>query len=434
MLSALLVFVLIFGLSWVCVKHFNFALMAILLCALANAWFISEIEIKVSDYSIYLQDIVFCSLFIAAVINAGKNFSEKIQPLTIVWLFYGVLLFTNFVQGYFLVGTTAVVDFRFMFYFWCGVFYFMQFTFSSKDHEKMYGLWYLVGFGFLAVVYFRFYAEYLGLDFSSAWADPTGVSYRVVTARSAYILGAILLVLSLRYFVFRDSQVYIFSLLLFLIAVIGVQHRSVWASVAFPLAIALVLNSRGATLVKLGAFSVALLFLTLFLSKFGDITQSVKMSADKAMDLSTGTFGSRREAWQLLLQNWYKQNLMTQLFGEPFGVGYAGQVRSPHNFYLQNLLRSGVFGILLLLIMYVSLLIKWIRRASAELISQRSHIYMYGLLIIGMLAYYIPYGSTPEQGIILGVAISAFINADLSDYPDELHESQNGNQFTNLLS
>lgn len=107
----------------------------------------------------------------------------------------------------------------------------------------------------------------------------------------------------------------------------------------------------------------------------------------------------------LLLSSWVDWDLISKLIGEPFGSGWdSGREVSPHNYYIQTLLRTGLLGLAALLAVFGRTLVQ-LRRAMYRESGGIYHALLFAMMVT-QLVYYLPYGVHPEHGIILGIAIS----------------------------
>jgi O-antigen ligase len=195
-----------------------------------------------------------------------------------------------------------------------------------------------------------------------------------------------------------------------MVAVIALQHRSVWAATVFGISTLLLLpgiqkHKVVAKLAVIGMVGMVLLVPIVLAGYADNFIDSIVGSAERATNLHKGTFGSRMKGWERILIYWGKLNFMDQLLGEPFGGGYAGSKTSPHNMFYQTLLRTGVFGTSILGLFYINILVK----IYFNLVTDRNNRFyptLFFMLIIAQIAYYIPYGAQAEHGIILGIAAS----------------------------
>ena len=381
----------------------------ILLVSIVDAWFVVLPTVKIG-LNIYLHDVVFILIFISAMIRIC--FMGQFRYISPLWAAYGFLLFYSLFVGINLNGTAAGVDFRNLFYYWTGALYFMSFAYSKALLDKILKYWLLICSILLLIVYFRFVAEYLHLPISAIWikADSGDIRFRVITSGQAYLLGASIIMLFSRYLILGDIKPSKIAIALFIIAIIALQHRSVWAATLFAILSATLLpgiksSKLISNLLVIGLLGFILLIPILYYGYADKILGMIGKSAERATDLSTGTFGGRVNGWQHIIVYWLQSPFLNQLMGDPFGGTYAGMGAFPHNFTFQNLLRVGTLGTFIFYSFYLLILGRLyinIRNNKED----KFYSLLFFMLIISQMVYYIPYGTNPEHGIILGIAAS----------------------------
>ena len=410
------------------------AVICILLASLVNAWFVALPTVKIG-LNIYIHDGVFILIFISAMIRIF--FMGQFRYISPLWTIYGLLLFYGLFVGYKLNGTNAGVDFRDLFYYWTGVLYFMSFTYFKESLDKILKYWLLICSILLLIVYFRLVAEYLHLPISATWinADSGDIRFRVINAGQAYLLGMSIIMLFSRYLipsVIKPSKV---ITVLFIIAVIALQHRSVWAATLFAILSASFLPSVKSSnllsnILAVGLLGFILLSPILYFGFADKILGMIGKSAERATNLTGGTFGDRVRGWQLIIKYWLQSPFLNKLIGDPFGGGYAGMKTFPHNFTFQNLLRVGALGTFIFYSFYLLILSKLyfnIRKNSED----KFYSALFFMLIISQILYYIPYGTHPELGIILGIAASLANRRIVTKNNAQIETLQNCQYFLN---
>ena len=132
-------------------------------------------------------------------------------------------------------------------------------------------------------------------------------------------------------------------------------------------------------------------------------------------DGSSTTFSWRVQGWTALLTGEQMNSARKRLIGNPFGTGWERTVltsdgvpvvrgETPHNFYVQTLLRSGPLGLLAFVSLYGMLLRGLLRRAKLDA-AARPFLLCMAVLLASQLVYYLVYGSDYIQAIFLGSAI-----------------------------
>ena len=394
--------------TWQFTEKPHLAVGGILLASLVNAWnFDIPIELGVS---IFAHDIIFIPLFCCGIFRVFLKGQQ--QSVSILWIIYGLLLFYQIFNGINLFGTSAAADFRSCFYYWTGTLYFMSFQYTEAMIEKLIKCWIGVCCILLALVYFRFAADFANLPIAQTWraADPTGVRFRVIWAAPTYLLGVSVVILFHKYLIPNEKKPSKIITSLFIIAVIVLQHRSVWMATFIAIISSLLIPSikKGKVISNLTIISAIgfILLIPLFYLGYADkFIATITQSAIRATSLTTDTFGARVSGWKSILYYYEHQNFLHQLIGDPFGGSYGRSKTVPHNFYFQALLRVGIFGVIVLFLTYTSTMIKLFSKLL-EKHDKNIYISLYLMLLIGQQTFYIPYGQQAEHGIILGIAIS----------------------------
>lgn len=153
------------------------------------------------------------------------------------------------------------------------------------------------------------------------------------------------------------------SSLVFFGVVLISQHRSVWIAGILSMTAVLIsakegrASSRAFVLLSVGA---SLAFVT------WTLRSSVVDSA-----LNSDTLDWRADSWQALISNAIARGPLTVLVGEPFGSGFLRRTIGggmtgvqAHNWYVELFLRLGIVGLMLIVWMLVSTVLKLRARSS----------------------------------------------------------------------
>ena len=410
------------------------AVICILLASIIDAWFVVPPSVKIG-LNIYIHDAVFILLFISAMVRI--IFMGQHRYISPIWAIYGSLLFYSLFVGLKLNGTDAGVDFRNLFYYWSGTLYFMSFTYSKEFLDKIVKYWLVICSILLLIVYFRFFAELIHLPISVTWikADSGDIRFRVINSGHACLLGISIIMLFIHYLIPGDVKPSKIITAIFVIAIIALQHRSVWAATILAIfSAALLPNIKSSKLLSnilvIGLFGFILMTPILYFGYADKILGMIGKSADRATRLTEGTFGDRVKGWQQILDYWLRIPFPNELFGDPFGGSYAGLKTSPHNFTFQNLLRVGALGTFIFYCFYLMILGKLYLKKRQN---RDDNLYstLFFMLIIFQMAYFIPYGTDPQNGIILGIAASLAKRRFTTEENSEMQTAQTNQHFIN---
>ena len=205
---------------------------------------------------------------------------------------------------------------------------------------------------------------------------------------------------------------------------IVLQHRSVWIVAIIALALVLwLLPSLRTALIQWGVIGAvvcgglcALVFGATVLEALADSYADAAASAqDPTGADGSSTFAWRVQGWTDLLTGEHMDSPRQLLIGNSFGSGYnritltsdgVKQVRieSPHNLYVQTLLRGGALGLVVFVALHGMLLRGLLQRAKQDA-ATRPFLLCMAVLITSQLVFYLVYGSDYIQAIFLGSAI-----------------------------
>jgi hypothetical protein len=388
----------------------------------AGAWvvgvaFLVETAFVVAPYipmgiKVSTDDLAFALL--ASALFARVLFVGFPQWGTIygMWLTIGAVFFISLGVGLAEFGTPAGVEARSNFYFWMAGLYFASFSYPPDVLKKLWRITQWCAWLVAAIVVYR----WVGLKFgfvSARLVEFAGASseFRVVGSNPAFFLA----VTGAAYFALwlRDSKrTALLAAVLMLGLVLVLQHRSVWVAALGALGV-LAWHARAAVSAKafpfIGMAVVALGLAATFiaLDPSSRLTETLTQSAVSVTE-SRGTHIDRLVGWQELLADFAQSEPHNWLLGKPYGSGYERYVLgrlqefSPHNFYLQLLLRLGAAGLLLFLWVHFVLRHRIRVGMSAGLVDPMLQSVFLAVMAASLL-YYIPYQGFYLQGAFYGV-------------------------------
>ena len=388
----------------------------VLVIFLLEVVFVSLPAINVG-FNIFPGDIASLALGIVAVIRIGKV--GRLTTISSAWLVLGLVLFISFTRGMSRYGVSAGSDFRtYFFYFWTGVAYFLTFDLTESQLYTIAKLWIAVCLCTMALVYFRWGADAAGLKIGPSWSQVgAGVPFRVVGAGAAMVLAVGLLILVHQQLCGQLPRHLAILPLFLLFTLLLLQHRTVWVAALTGL-ITLFMTEKGHRtkgVVKVTVAGLVVVTVIVIAALYGSldmIGNTVDQSFHEAFS-DRSTFTGRIEGWQELVGEWSRGDLAGYLIGSPFGSGYArvqqgGVVTwTPHNYYLQTLLRTGVIGVFALIAVYGVGMYRLLWTESEPI----SHGPLFFALLAMELAYFIPYPALFEQSIFSGVAFCVVARA-----------------------
>ncbi|MFV1990598.1 MAG: O-antigen ligase family protein [Acidimicrobiales bacterium] len=376
-------------------------LMLVVLEALIDS---TEISVFISGFRISPSDVGFALIAGAATFRLIKV--ERRTSAQVLLVVLGSVGVANLVRG---MGGGAIEvpfpGFRTYLAFVSPALYFSTVTLDIETRRGIANAWFWAGAAMAAVVVTRWVGRVSGTDLGIF--DATyDAAIRVLSGPQTMFVasGAVVLLLggidtsgsAAR----RERQM---GAVLMVMAII-LNRRTAWLALAVALAILLFRNrSAGRRMAKVIAASVVILAASLgfILNSAGELSSAAQGVTD------SGTLSWRVEGWAELLQT-QPQGPVDYLFGLPFGNGYARTIDgvtvtvSPHNFFIQTFLRSGIIGLGALMA------VLWISMKAAlsgppderGQLSDNHLVILLAMLVVWLLTW------TPgaEQGLILGLA------------------------------
>jgi hypothetical protein len=363
--------------------------------------------------NIFLGDLV--SVFLALALVMRARHYPWASAIGRAWLVFGLFMFASFVLGTAKYGVRAGSDFRtYFFYFWVGISYFLTFEMSPVRLQRIRSVYIAAAIFIVALSCIRWMALLGHLDLGPFQAYvPDGKTLRVVTAGQAMIIvvGAMFL---LHRWLLRESGFGVAALAaVMLLVVVALQHRSVWVAGLLGL-MGLVVFQRqqlgrgGGAVLWLIVGLIAALLPLLLLGVGSDVQQSVGGSVQEGLS-SRSTFVSRVEGWRNLLAEWRAGGISGYAIGQPFGSGYVRAQQgslvtwSPHNYYVQVLLRTGVVGLAAMLFAFVAAAVRLFKTRDVD--GARWAPLLLAMVLLE-LAFFVPYPALFDQAIFCGMALA----------------------------
>jgi hypothetical protein len=325
------------------------------------------------------------------------------------WLIlFMVILFLSLVRGVIAFGIqTSVNDFRLIEFWVAAALYFATVRPSPMVYNRIAKIWVWMTVPLMVIVVARWLPVFTGIDLGVPrerfGAD---AAIRVLDGPYTFFLAqGFILTLPFWRQDQRSQPIRILGILLLLIVVL-LDRRTAWVALLAGI-ITLMFHDRRLGRRTIWAVGIILGVVTAAYSTVQIAATSGEPIAQAASN--TGSVTWRVEGWAVLLSQWARSPL-NWFTGEPFGTSLLRRIEgsevvgSPHNFYIEILLRAGALGLLALLALTVGLLVATWRRSIED-----AGVFGSGVLaalLMMQLIWFITWTPGIEQGILTGIAVS----------------------------
>jgi uncharacterized membrane protein len=362
-----------------------------------------------------IVDIVEISLLIAGIIRTIPRLRERDTGRTIAILYLGIFAL-SLGRGIIAHGFAhAAAGSRLFVGMLIGCTYFLTAPVDSKSVRKYLQIYIYYGVALSFVAFLAnaglhvgmvAYLETKGEDLEAMRIVEQGS--RLLAATCALTL-AFCFFLSLAYSRYRSSAA-LFKWLsaLFLGLAVFMRHRSVWAVLAAGiLALLLVDRSLFRRLIPLAVLAICITAGYALLSR----------SAVQSVETQFTESATNENTWIWRLTNWQAQLSRSQtafsaLFGLDLGGGYevfdlmSGRYIEvpPHDEYLLQYLSVGISGVVVVLCFTIRPLRRFWKLSSTDMKAVEPSASAWVAVIIGILAYNVPYAQAADTYALLGIA------------------------------
>ena len=353
--------------------------------------------------AVYLTDMVASLILGAAVLRLLRLPSfDRFQR----WLLLlGVLLLVSLVRGVAAFGMQpSIADFREYLSFAGAAVYFATFPPAVRLYDRIGRIWLAMTIPMMVLVCLRWLAVFagvnLGVPASKYGAD---AAIRVIDGPFTFFLAqAFVLTIPAWTWMRREQDRWIrwISVLLLLFCLV-LNRRTAWLAIVVGVAVLMLrdrqLGRRGLLLVALGAVMTAVAFVWL---------GGLQEGSEPVVQSSSGNLDWRVQGWSDLVTAW-SHSPTEWAIGQPIGSGFARQIVTythPHNFYIEIMIRTGVVGLVALIVLTAGLL-----RALWHTPARDAGLLGPGVLpaLVAMqIVWYLTWVTGTEQGLVTGLAIA----------------------------
>jgi len=360
-------------------------------------------NILIGRFNVTFLDVVsVLSIFLVFIKLLLKKF--KIRRFLVLPLILGVILLISYVRGVNIFGfEKATASFRSWLYFYSTLIFTLVYVESKFIIHRVIAYWTTFGWILFCITILRWVMFAAGLiEAQASWMSAGGLPMRVINAAQTLFLLQVLIFA----FILKSGKFHRLVPVLFIPAIILLQHRTVWAIILFLIGIVITqIKQKSTLLVIISVIFLLLSAIFLILVSESSIALSLRGSA-----LNFNTFFWRIEGWRQLLSPNRFNSIVDYFIGQPFGTGFDRFVTSstsvsylvevsPHNFYIFTILTIGGIGLLILLAIYYKAIISLIKHKKNSLA------FAFLLILISQLLYSVSNRPSYEQGFLLGAAV-----------------------------
>lgn len=398
------------------IRSTTFGIICIFLGVLSEAFFLSSGSLYLG-INVYVADLLPLALFSTGLLRWVFSCHEKWQLMAFrpaaLWV---CLLFVSLLRGLVEHGAAAGNDFRQFFYFISVATYLLSFPTTQISYISLERYWIRASVLMALLAVFRWSADALGVRIGPDWSTfIAGNKLRVLPADQALFIATGMLLLVSKSLKSGTGSFQKLMLALMGGSILLLQHRSVWVATLIGLMVVFVRSEekdKKRLWIGLGWLSVAVLAAGIALSLgnldkvSGDLQRSLQEIGEKR-----STIAGRIDGWGVLVEGWLHSGVVDLSIGQPMGAGYERYLEvlgrsvkeSPHNYYVQILLRSGFVGLFAFIAALAMIARRLARHSTGELTGQQTALLA---LVVMNAVYFIVYQVHFEQAMVFVLAMA----------------------------
>lgn len=341
---------------------FKYLMIAYALDTIVHAYSLNSTVIALGGITIYLADLPILVMTLLFFIRGAKIFKSKVSAV-VFWVFFMVVY--SGVMGFIQYGINIyyLSDVRVFISMIVPIIYFYNCPHEITNSDVSFAnkiIAIMVGYCYLC------WGLYITTGIKLSSSNASG-GFRIWGSTGAIIIAFATLLYIYDDVVRKKRKLISLRTALCILAIVILQHNSVWAALAIGIVILLINEglNRKEILRFLGQivliFGIFLLVVTVIPEN--PIIQAVLSTTEKYSEMGTGegTIGGRQQIWEGYLQQLTTSEWWT---GKPLGNGWLVNfkgvygINPPHNVYIQSLMRIGLLGTIPLVGLLVAVFVK----------------------------------------------------------------------------
>jgi len=300
-----------------------------------------------------LPDVVFTLVLAAAIARLLR--AQRLTPLQRGLLAFGALVLVSLLRGVAVFGVEgSVSEARRYLRLAGGALYLASFPPSQWLNDRIGRIWLAMAAPMMLLVCLRWGEMFAGLQLGPM-SDPNGAAIRAINGDHTFFLAEAFLLTVPAWRAQRDGTRRLRQLsALLLLFVVLLNRRTIWLALVVSVVV-LVLRDR-----TLGRRALVLLACSAAVAA-GVLVSLPQAAADGERPLARGVTETANLEWRIA--GWREliksgpERPSGWVFGQPFGGGYARQFgareleTNPHSFYLETVLRTGLAGVVVFILL-----------------------------------------------------------------------------------
>lgn len=372
-------------------------------------------------FGIRIQDVVLVSMLgsviLKVIFRVKELYTRNNLSLSVYIIFFGLWIFFEIIRNINVYGLSAPGEFRYRYLILSAPLYIALFISSAERRKKLLKLL-IASSLFFPIICIPIIGKLNG------WAIGPEARFYPASISLGLLYGLLALGLSKKYKVLKiRSILYGFIFVSAILIIIIDSHRSVWITALATGATLFWIKEIKLRKIMNNAFSVTFFIIIIFFLAHQLILVSLKTNLTdftitrtndliKIDEKYNNTAAWRVAQWKAQIPKYCASPIIGQGFGGYWGFsGVQGDLGvSPHNLYIQTLVKLGSVGMVLYLIIIIKIFFKFKRTITKYKIKDDSEM---PILILGMVVliashvFYIAYSFEYYSLLFIGLGVAS---------------------------